>query len=66
MEDFLKETVESTMGVYKTAFEEGKKVGIDEGYRKAHQEFKEMLDGFKNYHDEGQDNILLDRVKDAI
>lgn len=39
MDDLLKETVESTMNVYKTAFAEGFK----EGYRKAHLEFKELL-----------------------
>ena len=42
----LKEIVESQMTAYKSAFEEGRKIGFKEGYRKAMQEIKEIIDKY--------------------
>jgi len=39
----LKEMVNSTMDVYKKAFEEGRKVGFQEGYKKANDEILEII-----------------------
>jgi len=40
--DFLKDTVTNTMNVYKTAFEEGRKVGYLEGYKKGSDEARDI------------------------
>ncbi len=44
MTDFIKETVDNMMCVYRTAFEEGRKVGDREGYLRGITEAKEIVD----------------------
>ncbi|MFH1511127.1 MAG: hypothetical protein ABIF10_05530 [Candidatus Woesearchaeota archaeon] len=39
----IQEIVAGTMNVYRTAFEEGRKVGFTEGYRKANEEILEII-----------------------
>jgi hypothetical protein len=39
----IKEMVNRTMDIYKTAFEEGRKVGFQEGYKKANDEILEII-----------------------
>ena len=41
--DIIDEHLKSINDVYQKAFEAGRKAGYDEGYRVAHQEFKEAL-----------------------
>ena len=48
MKDILKDIIQPTMNIYQTAFKEGKKIGYEEGYRKAHQEFKDLLNKDNN------------------
>ena len=41
---FLKDMVNAQMGAYKTAFEEGRKIGFSEGYLKGISECKKIVD----------------------
>jgi len=41
--EMLKHFIDNTMTTYKTAFEEGRKIGFKEGYRKANEEILEII-----------------------
>lgn len=44
MQDYLKTVVEGHMSIYKTAFEEGRKIGYNEGYIKGLKEAGAIVD----------------------
>jgi len=43
-DDFLKNMVDAQMMTYKTAFDEGRKIGFSEGYLKGVTECKKIVD----------------------
>ena len=48
MSDFLLETIKANQAIYNKAFEEGRKIGHQEGYMKANKEILEILDKKKD------------------
>ena len=57
MNKFLKETVENVMDVYKKAFEEGRKVGYQEGVIATWKEVKKNLDKKDKEENEELENM---------
>ena len=47
MEDLLKLTVENTMSAYKSGFEEGRKIGFQEGIKAMCSEINKMTEAEK-------------------